>query len=159
MPLSVSRSSRPCVIALPTLVVAGQPELGRHVTDLLAHLGIQDVDVAVDYVEAHRRAVERDYSAIVLAGRPARSFGFQRFCASFGGDGGDPPGVILISDGPVEALPCFELRPFRLEPDFDAHDLRRAVWTAVGQAGQSCKSAGLCQQPSCSLDPKRRAAH
>ena len=159
MPLTLSRSAPTCVVSLPTLVVAGSTDLGRRVVALLAQLGIVDVDVASDYVEAHQRATERDYSAIVLAGRPARSFGYQRFCAGFGGTVGDPPGVVHITDAPAEELPCNVLRPFRLEPDFEREDLRKAVWTAVESAGRRCKSAGLCGLTSCKLATRGQVQH
>lgn len=159
MPLTLSRSAPTCVVSLPTLVVAGRPELGRRVVALLEQLGIVDVDVASDYVEAHQRSTERDYSAVVLAGRPPRSFGYQRFCAGFGGIAGEPPGVVHITDGPAEELPCHVLRPYRLEPDFEREDLRRAVWTAVESAGRRCKSAGLCGLPSCKLAARGQAPH
>lgn len=159
MPLTLSRSAPTCVVSLPTLVVAGRPDLGRRVVALLEQLGIVDVDVAPDYVEAHQRATERDYSAVVLAGRPARSFGFRRFCSGFGGAVGEPPGVVHITDGPAEDLPCNVLKPFRLEPDFEREDLRKAVWTAVESAGRRCKSAGLCGLPSCKLAVRAGTSH
>ncbi len=159
MVLTLSRSAPTCVVTLPTLVVAGRPDLGRRVVELLEQLTILDVDVACDYVEGHQRATERDYSAVVLAGRPNRSFGFHRFCAGFGGVVAPPPGLIDITDGEPEPLPCAAMKPFRLEPDFGREDLRHAVWTAIGMAGRSCKSAGLCGVPTCRFEPGRRAAH
>jgi hypothetical protein len=159
MPLSLSRATLPCVVALPTLVIAGRPDLSRHLIDVLAQLAIVDVDVAPDYVAGHMRATERDYSAIILAGRPARRFGFQRFCAGFAGMVGQQPGVIQIADHECEQLPCSLVPAYTLEADFDREDLRRAIWTAVERAGGGCKSAGLCGHLSCTLAPKRRDSH
>lgn len=130
----------------------------RHV-DLLAQLAIVDVDVAADYVEGQLRATERDHGTIILAGSPARRFGFQRFCAAFVGTNMQPPAIIQITDRGSEQLPCSLVPEYRIEADFDREDLRRAVWTAVERTGNTCEPAGLCGRHSFRLAPTKCTPH
>lgn len=141
-----------CSVTIPTLVLGSDQRITDALVRHLAEMGIVDVDVATGYAEARRRNLERDYLAVIIAGMPQFSAERDAFCQDVLASGEDPPGMVILGDAPVFAQPpCGLVEPALLPPTFRPEDLRRAILDAVGYAGHSCKSAGLCRQSSCHL--------